>query len=478
MAGLGHQRLGLLGVAGDRGQGRILGVHRPDVMVLGDAAEALVAEVEHGGVVDGELHRVPELLVVERRLRHVHAHAEGVGGDRLRLGEAEAVVDLDVGGGGLVARVDLLRLEGRHLGRGVVAVVDELDAVEEDRADVVDRVAPPGAVGALLVDGLHADLGGDELPRAGADGRGGQVAAGRVEAAVHDERRVVGEVRDDGDVGVGEVQLDGEVVDLLDRAVAGAEDLARLLLLDDGAVFLGDVAGELLLALLLEEGVHARRHGVVRHMRLAPAGQVEDDVVGVEGVAVRPGHALAEMKGVFRRVVIDFPALDQPGLEGEVGGVAYQRLAEEPGLVAFLRPVEDARIVHAHDRLGDLDDAAGVPSVPWARARVGMVEADQAVGGRAGDAEGGRHRQELAPGKLAFAGLAGEVGHARVHRLAVDRLVRHRFLPAVALPGPCSIVRGKSASGQPLISRGSAPVPELPVRSGRSAGIASASCVR
>ena len=154
---------------------------------------------------------------------------------------------------------------------------------------------------------------------------------------------------------------------LLDRAVAGAEDLAGLLLLDGGAVVLRDVARELLLALLLDEGGHAGGHRVVRHVALAPAGEVEDDVVGVEVVAVVPLHALAELQRVDGGVVVDLPAFEQPRREGEVGGVAHQRLDEEPGLVGLLRPVEDARVVHPHHRLGDLDRAAGRAGVLGAR---------------------------------------------------------------------------------------------------------------
>ena len=238
----------------------------------------------------------------------------------------------------------------------------------------------------------------------------GEVAAGLVEAAVHDQRRIVGEVRHDGDVGVGEVQLDGVVVDLLDRAVAGAEELAGLLLLDDGAVVLGDVAHELLLALLLDQGAHAVAIELFGHVAFAPAGEVEDHVVGVEGVAVVPGRALAELQRVFGRVVVDFPAFEQPGHEGEVGGVAHQRLEEEAGLVAHLRPVEDARVVQAHHRLGDLDHAAG-RAVLRLRAGAAAWRGRAAVGRRSGHAERRRHRQELAAAELAVAGLARQPRH-------------------------------------------------------------------
>src|SRR5690606_34682562 len=100
------------------------------------------------------------------------------------------------------------------LGRGIGAVVDELDTVE------IGIATPPLAVLAPLEDNPVADLVGDELERAGADRIADPVRAGLVEAAMHDERRIVGEAGDDRYVGLGELQLDGVVVDLFAGAFA------------------------------------------------------------------------------------------------------------------------------------------------------------------------------------------------------------------------------------------------------------------
>ena len=219
--------------------------------------------------------------------------AERVGGHRLGLHQPERVEDLDVARRRLVGGVDLAGLVGGDRRRGVGAVVDVLDAVEVDRARCPRRRRPTRGRRCA------ACRSRARRPRSTTSSHG-PVPTGAVvrsprprEAAVHDQRRIVGEVRDDGDVGRGQVEPDRLVVDLLDRAVARAEDLAGLLLLDDGAVVLGHVADELLLALLLDDRRHARRHRVVRHVALAPAGQVEDHVVGGEVVAVGPLHALA-----------------------------------------------------------------------------------------------------------------------------------------------------------------------------------------
>ena len=75
--------------------------------------------------------------------------------------------------------------------REVGAVVDELDTVEQRFA------APPFAVLASLHHGLRADVVGYELESAGADRLSDWVCAVRIEVAMDDKRRIVGEVRDD-----------------------------------------------------------------------------------------------------------------------------------------------------------------------------------------------------------------------------------------------------------------------------------------
>ncbi len=129
--------------------------------------------------------------------------------------------------------------------------------------------------------------------------------------------------------------------------------------------------------------------------------------------------------------VIDFPALDQPRLESEVGGIAHQGLAEQPRLVAFLRPVEDPRIVEPHHRLGDLDGAAGGADRVLGADR--SREAEHRVGGRAGHPERRGGGQELAAAELALARFLGKSRYRGMHRLAIDGRCAHHLLPLASL---------------------------------------------
>ncbi len=253
---------------------------------------------------------------------------------------------------------------------------------------------------------------------------------------MHDEGRVVAEGRDQADVRLGQVQAHGQVVDLLDGAVDRPEQFADLLLLHDRAVLLGHVANEGLLALLLDDHLHAAGHRVAGHMRLAPAGDVEHHVVGVELVAIVPRRVRPQVQDVFGGVVVDLPALEQPGLEGEVGRVADQRLAEGPGLVAFLRPVEDPRVVHAHGLLGDPDRTAGHRLL--SRRPLRDREAEHAVGGCGGRTQSRGRGEELAPVELARQRRRRQLDQLRVQRLPVDGFACH-VVSLFSCTGPCSI---------------------------------------
>jgi hypothetical protein len=134
------------------------------MVVFGHLAGIAVAERKNGGVVDGELQRLADALVGIGLLLDIGAGHDGVGGQHLRLLQAEPVEDRHIVGGGLVVGVDLHRLEGRDHRRGIGAVVDELDAVE------IDLAAPPvAAILAALEFGPVADLVIDQLERTGAD---------------------------------------------------------------------------------------------------------------------------------------------------------------------------------------------------------------------------------------------------------------------------------------------------------------------
>jgi hypothetical protein len=89
-------------------------------------------------------------------------------------------------------------------------------------------------------------------------------------------------------------------------------------------------------------------------------------VVGGELVAVGPVGVLAQVEGILGRVVVDLPALQQPGLEGEVGGVADQRLEEDRAALPFW---DQSKMRGSSIRItcwAILMTPPGVPS--WARA--------------------------------------------------------------------------------------------------------------
>ena len=253
------------------------GMDRRDVEVLGDRAVPFDAELENGRIVDRHLQGVAHALVVVGLLLDVGARDDGR--RRLDVGAREAglVHDRDIGRVGLHRAVELLQLEGAD-GRGNVgAVVDELDAVE------IGIAAPPLAVDAALEGGFLADLERDELERARSDRVLDEVLAVLFEIAVDDQPRIIRHAGNDGDVRLQQGQLDGIVVDLGDRAVAS------------------------LLGVGVDERAHARGHRIAFDALVAPAVDVEDDVVGVERVAVVPGHALAHVENVFGRVRVHVP---------------------------------------------------------------------------------------------------------------------------------------------------------------------------
>ncbi len=113
-----------------------------------------------------------------------------------------------------------------------------------------------------------------------------------------------------------------------------------------------------LLGLGIDQRTHAGGHRVALDGAVAPAHQVEHDVVRSEGVAVVPGHALTDMERVFGGVLVHVPLLEERGFEGEVAGVFHQRLEELAGHVRHLRPVVRARILLLLDEHRNADHAA------------------------------------------------------------------------------------------------------------------------
>src|SRR5690606_20482735 len=113
-----------------------------------------------------------------------------------------------------------------------------------------------------------------------------------------------------------------------------------------------------------------------------------------EVVAVVPLHALTDTQRVFGGVVVDLPAFKQHAADRAVDFVFDQIVEPAAAEVRVLGPVPGARVLlgarfHLHP-----ERAAGNRRI----LRAGRsVEAQQAVGRGAGDAEGRGTGQELAP---------------------------------------------------------------------------------
>ena len=182
------------------------------MVVVGGLAAAVEAELQHGGIVDGELGGAAHLDVVIGRVADIEAGDDGRAGGDLGILQPHLLGLRDGVGGGFVVGVDLAGFEGRQHGVGVGAVVDPFDAVE------VEFALPPGLVLALHL-GAGLGIPADQLAGAGGDRQRLHGIAVALIGAVHDQRRIVGHAGDQRDVGLRQIELDGEVVDLLDAAV-------------------------------------------------------------------------------------------------------------------------------------------------------------------------------------------------------------------------------------------------------------------
>ena len=364
------------------------------MVVFGHRAGIAVAELQHDVVVDGELQRLAHLHVVIRLVGDVGARHDRCRRDDFVLDQVEPVEDRHVVGRGLEIGVDFAGLEGADHGRRIGAVVDEFDAVE------IDVAVPPLVVFAALVHDLLADIVGDELERAGADRAGFEVAALLVEGLVHDQAGIVADVRDDRDVGGRQLQLHRHVVDLGHRTFAQRAGL------------------------VVEQRAEAAGHRIALGLLLGPAGEIEDHVVGGEGVAIVPGRALARMQHVFGGVVIHFPGFDEVGPERVFVGVLDQRLERLALGIGDFRPVGFARVLGILDPHGDLEDAALLGLVGGERRRR-HGEAEHSVGHRGGSAEHAGQRQEFATVDLSCLGLFGRLDDVIGNPIAVTPVECH-----------------------------------------------------
>ncbi len=228
---------------------------------------------------------------------------------------------------------------------------------------------------------------------------------------MNDGRRIVRQVGDDSDVRSGQVQLHGRAIDLDHSAFA--HRLGRF----------------------IYEAREARGHCVALDVAVSPAGEVAHNVVSREGLAIVPGHALADLQGVLGGVGVGFPAFQQAAFEGAVVIVLHQVFQPAAIDVGNLRPVSQTRVLGALHFHRDADLAADLCFLRLSRGG----QADQSIGGDCGQPERGGAGQKLAAAQLAFRIFGYVHLCGRVHPGLVDH-VFHSGLPVTFLFCGCGAV--------------------------------------
>ena len=98
-------------------------------MVLGYAAQVVVAKAQHGRIIHRELDRVSNLPIIIRLVGYSHAGHDSAGRQHLSLDEIHAIEDRDIVTRRLVIRVHFAGFEPADHGVGIVAVVDKFDVI-------------------------------------------------------------------------------------------------------------------------------------------------------------------------------------------------------------------------------------------------------------------------------------------------------------------------------------------------------------
>ena len=187
-------------------------------------------------------------------------------------------------------------------------------------------------------------------------------------------------------------------------------------------------------------------------VRVDPALDVPDHVIGDELLAVVPEHALAQVEGPGLEIVGRFPALREHRAGDVVGAGDRQILGDMPGLVRHLRPGVGRRVVHLLDFHGDAEGAALLGRGALRQRGVDQVLAENLAGDAVGrgraHAEQGRGAQELPPIDAARLQLLRQVAEC------TDALCAHQTWPS---PGSLDSLVGLAAI--PTLIRGNARSP-------------------
>ena len=103
------------------------------------------------------------------------------------------------------------------------------------------------------------------------------------------------------------------------------------------------LGGGLLFA--IAQGHKPRGHRIPFDRRIGHAPDVEDHVIGGEGVTIGPCGILPDLQRIGARVIRHFPAFQKRRGETAIRLPPNQRFAELTGDVGLLGPVVDARVV-------------------------------------------------------------------------------------------------------------------------------------
>ena len=238
----------------------------------------------------------------------MRADYDGRGGHRIGAVQPQTIKHFHKIAGGKIVHVHLFGIKRGDHRRRVRAVVQILNPVQIRAVAFV----PPFVVFAPFQHVFDPDVVFAHTIRAGAER--GLIRRRVVVILMHHRSRVFHHPVDERDVRIARIQAHSVLIHHLNRACGGQARIG------------------------VNQGVHAPGHGVALNRFVAPAGDVVGHILGGKVIAVMPFHALAHIQRVLGGVFVDFPALQQLGLQSAMPGVTRHIFQHTASRVAHLRP--------------------------------------------------------------------------------------------------------------------------------------------